>query len=113
MLDQLIPDTILLLIAALFVAFVWWIARLYEITYEGNVERLPRWMQAWGKTLVVAQEPPGKAWRWVLIGLFIVYYAFYLVTFDGTPLLVRLVATIFGLTVFGMCIYYCEKKMGK
>ncbi len=113
MLDRLIPDIILLLIAALFLAFIWWIARLYEMTYEGNVERLPDWMRAWSRTLLMAEQPPGKAWRWVLIGLLIVCYAFYIITFDVTPLLVRLVATILGLTVFGTCIYYCEKKMGK
>ena len=113
MLDRLIPDTILLLIAALFLGFLWWDSRVYEIAYEGNVDRLPRWMRAWSNISPIAQKAPGKKWRWVIIGALLVVYAIYIVTFDGTPFLVRLAATIIGLTVFGTCIYYCEKKMGK
>ncbi len=113
MLDRLIPDTILLLIAALFLAFLWWSARVYEITYEGHVDRLPKWMQAWSRISLRAKEPPGKAWRGVFVGLLLVYDAIYVVIFEGTPLLVKLCAVIIGLTVFGMCIYYCEKKMGR
>ena len=113
MLDRLIPDTMFLLIVALFLAFLWWTARLYEITYVGNVERLPKWMRAWSKTLVMAQEPPGKTWRWVFIGLLLVEYAIYFITFNDTPFLVRSAATAIGLAVFVACVYYCERKMGK
>ncbi len=111
MLDRLINDTIGLLIPTVFLAFLWWDARIYEITYPDDVSHLPKWMQAWSKLSPRAKEPPGKAWRWAFVGLLLVVYTIYIVTFNVTPLLVRLCAVIIGLTVFGMCIYYCEKKM--
>lgn len=113
MLAQLLNNTVSLLIITLFFAFMWWIARLYEITYEGNIDRLPEWMQIWSKSLVMAKEPPGKSWRWLIVGLLLVLDVFYIVPFHVTPLLIRLLAVIINLAVFGACIYYCDKKMGK
>lgn len=113
MLAQLLNNTFSLLIITLFFGFIWWIARLYEITYEGNVDRLPKWMQIWSKSLVMAQEPPSKTWRWVIVGLLAVLDAFYIIPFHDTPLSIRLFAAIINLAVFGACIYYCDKKMGE
>jgi hypothetical protein len=114
MLDRLIPDTSILLIGTLFLAFIWWSARLDEITYEGHADRLPKWMQAWNNKLQAkTQGQPSKAWRWLLIVALLASYAYYLVHYIETPVLVRLCAVAIGLAVFGACIYYCDKKMGK
>ncbi len=113
MLDRLLNTTIDLLIPTLFFAFTWWIGRLYELTYEGNIDRLPGWMQVWSKSLVMAKKPAGKSWRWLPGGLLLAYYAVYNVTYSETLFLIRLVATTIGLAIFGACAYYCDKKMGK
>jgi len=113
MLTQLLNNAASLLIIALFLAFLWWTGRLYEITYEGKIDRLPEWMQTWSKTLKMTQEPPGRAWRWILAGLLIVLDLFYLVTLHASPFLIRLFAVIINLVVFGTCVCYCDKKMGK
>lgn len=72
MLAQLSNDIFSSLFITLFFAFMWWIARLYEITYEGNIDRLPEWMQIWSKSLMMTQEPPGKSWRWLIVGLLLI-----------------------------------------
>ncbi len=56
MLERLPNTTIDLLIPTLFFAFTWWIGRLYELTSEGNIARLPEWMQAWSKSLAMAKK---------------------------------------------------------
>jgi hypothetical protein len=40
-------------------------------------------------------------------------YIIYIGTFDATPLLIRFLIAMLGLAVFGACIYYIDKKMGK
>ena len=113
MLDRLLNTTIELLIPTIFFAFIWWIGRLYELTYEGNIDRLPAWMQEWSNSFGMAKKPAGKYWRWWPGGLFLAYYAFYDVARSDIPFVIRLLATAIGWAVFGACIYYCEKKMGK
>jgi hypothetical protein len=60
-----------------------------------------------------AKGPVGNRWRWFLPVLLILVYVIYLVTFDATPLLIRFLIAMLGLAVFGACIYYIDKKMGK
>jgi hypothetical protein len=113
MLDRLLNDTLILLIPTLFFAFLWWTARLYELAYEGNIDRLPEWMQNWSMSLKMAQEPPTRTWRWGLAGLLLIVYGIYIITFHATPFLIRLFLLIANFVIFGACVYYCEKKMGK
>ena len=54
--EQLVNYTVGLLIITLFLEFLWWTARIYEITYEGNSDRLPEWMQTWSKTLAADRQ---------------------------------------------------------
>ena len=111
--DRLLNDILILLIPTLFLAFLWWTARLYELKYEDNVDRLPEWMQIWGSPLKIAKEPSRKTWRWGLVGLLQIVYVIYIVTFDTTPFLIRLFVVGAGLAIFGACVYYCEEKMGR
>ncbi len=90
MLDRLLNDTLILFIPTLFLAFLWWTARLYELKYEDSVDRLPEWMQIWSNSLKIAKEPPRKTWRWGLAGLLLIVYGYYVVTVDATPFLIRL-----------------------
>jgi len=113
MLAQLPNDVFGLLLVTLFFAFAWWLGRLYELKYEDNIDRLPEWMQIWSNSLKMAKEPPRKTWRWLFLGGLLAYYVFYNANFSEPLFLIRLVATIIGLAIFGACVYYCEKKMGK
>ena len=113
MLDRLLNDTLGLLIPTLFVAFVWWTGRLSEVKYENNLDRLPKWMQVWSNLLEMMSEPPKKTASWTFVGLLLIVYVIYIVTFDATPLLIRLFLVGAGSAIFGTCVYYCEKKMGK
>ncbi len=60
-----------------------------------------------------SDEEPEKRWRWILIGLLIPVYAIYVVTFDATPLLIRVAIALVELVAFSVWIYYCDQKMGK
>jgi hypothetical protein len=97
MLAQLLNDIFSMLIITLFLAFLWWTVRLHEITGEGNIDRLSEWMQVWNKVLPISREPPGKLWRWVIMGLLLTAYAFYVVPFHVTPFLARLFIVLVGL----------------
>jgi hypothetical protein len=50
-------------------------------------------------------------WRWIEIGLLIPVYAYYVVNFDATPLLLRITLALFELVAFSAWIYYCDKKL--
>jgi hypothetical protein len=113
MIEQIMLDILGLLVLTFGIVFLWANIRLEEINYEGNYDRLHPWVQAWSRKLPTPEVEPGKNWRWVFIGAVLVINAIYLVTFDKTPLLLRVPITIFGLVVFGACVYYCDKKMGK
>jgi len=93
MLAQLSDDIFGLLFITLFFAFAWWLCRLYELTYEDNIDRLPDWMQIWSKSFGKAQKPPGRFWRWLIGGLPLIANIGYLIPFysHDTPFLIRLV----------------------
>jgi hypothetical protein len=93
MTDHVASDILVLAIPTLWIAFLWRYFRLKEIT-ELAGERTMRW-------------------RWIEIGLLVPVYAFYVVTFDNTPLLIRVSIALTELMAFSVWIYYCDNKMGK
>jgi hypothetical protein len=93
MTDHVASDILVLAIPTLWVAFLWRYFRLKEIN-ELAGERTMRW-------------------RWIEIGLLMPVYAFYVVTFDNTPLLIRISIALTELIAFSVWIYYCDNKMGK
>jgi len=112
MLDRLPNDIVTLLIPTLFLAFAWWTGRLGEVKYENNLARLPKWMQLWSN-LVGMESGSTKTVHWTFVGLLLIVYVIYIVTFDTTPFLIRLFLVGAGLAIFGACVYYCEEKMGR
>ncbi|HTP07460.1 MAG TPA: hypothetical protein VMP08_04375 [Anaerolineae bacterium] len=113
MIDQIMLDILGLLALTFGIVFLWANIRLEEINYEGDDDRLNPWMRAWSRKLPTPEVEPGKNWRWVGVEAILVIYAIYLVTFDRTPLLLKVPIAIFGLVVFGACVHYCDQKMGK
>jgi hypothetical protein len=113
MLEQIVSDILVLLIPTLWIAFLLLTIRLIEIYVEGHDDRLPSWIQGWSRKLPSATRPPSRMWRWLFAVLLIPVYIIYIVTFDATPLLIRFLIAMLGLAVFGACIYYIDKKMGK
>ena len=93
MIERLISDMLGLLIPTLFIAFLWRRFRIEEIS--------------------VLDSEPEKRWRLVLAGLLIPVYALYVVTFDRTPLAMRIAIALVELIAFSVWIYYCDQKMGK
>jgi hypothetical protein len=93
MTNHVVSDILILLIPTLWAGFLWRYFRSKEIT-ELAGERTMRW-------------------RWIEIGLLVPVYAFYVVTFDNTPLLIRILIALTELMAFSVWIYYCDNKMGK
>jgi hypothetical protein len=110
--NRIISDILFLLIPTLAIAFFWLMIRLIEISYEGHSDRIPSWLDGLSDKLPSATGPVGKRWR-ILAVLLVPVYVIYLVTFDATPPLLRFLIAILALAVFGGCIYYCDKKLGK
>ena len=90
---NVVSDILGLAIPTLWIAFLWRYFRLKEIT-ELTDERTMRW-------------------RWIEIGLLMTVYAFYVGTFDNTPLLIRIAIALSELLAFSVWIYYCDNRLGR
>jgi hypothetical protein len=113
MVNQIVSDILVLLIPTLWIAFLLLTIKLVEISYEGHSDRLPSWIRRYSRKLPPAMRPLSRMWRWLLAALLVPVYIIYIGTFDATPLLIRFLIAMLGLAVFGACIYYIDKKMGK
>jgi hypothetical protein len=114
---HLLDDIFGRLFITLFFASLWWSFRLHELVHEDKIDRFSDWMQIWSETWGLERRPPPnkRLWRWGQAGLFLVAQLVYLIPFypHEAPFVFRLFLVIACFAIYGACIYYCEKKMGK
>jgi hypothetical protein len=107
--------SILVLAGTLVFSTLWLLTRVEELVNWGRTIHIPKWLLDFDSEIRRVQleerKAPYKKWRWICSSFYAAMVIAYLFSVHATPLLARLALTLLCILIFGVIVFFAERKI--